>query len=221
MVGKKSGELQIKYMPAQSTVNDIRSYLKELQIKRGKRLDFLLVDYLDLIMPVSAKVSPNDLFVKDKYVSEELRNLAKELNCVFVTASQLNRGAVEEIEFDHSHIAGGLSKINTADNVFGIFTSRAMRERGRYQIQLMKTRSSSGVGQKIDLEFDIESLRIRDLGEDEEYQQFKKQTSSIYDQIKNKQPVEPDSGDEDVSKITASVQSSKLKDMLAGLKKVE
>ena len=53
-------------------------------------------------MPVSAKVSPSDLFVKDKYVSEELRNLAKELNCVFVTAPQLNRGAVDEIEFDHS-----------------------------------------------------------------------------------------------------------------------
>jgi archaellum biogenesis ATPase FlaH len=219
MAGKKAGNLQIKYMPAQSNVNDIRAYLKELQIKNGWKIDFLLIDYLDLIMPVSAKVSPNDLFVKDKYVSEELRNLAKELNCVFVTASQLNRGAVEEIEFDHSHIAGGLSKINTADNVFGIFTSRAMRERGRYQLQLMKTRSSSGVGQKIDLEFDVESLRIRDLGEDEEYQQFKKQSSSIYDQLKNK-----DNGgvveapDEESSKITASVQSSKLKDMLAGLK---
>ena len=68
-----------------------------------------------------------------------------ELNCLFVTASQLNRSSVEEIEFDHSHISGGLSKIQTADNVIGIFTSRAMRERGRYQIQLMKTRSSSGV----------------------------------------------------------------------------
>ena len=219
MTGKKAGNLQIKYMPAQSNVNDIRAYLKELQIKNGWNLDFLLIDYLDLLMPVSAKVSPSDLFVKDKYVSEELRNLAKELNCVFVTASQLNRGAVDEIEFDHSHIAGGLSKINTADNVFGIFTSRAMRERGRYQLQLMKTRSSSGVGQKIDLEFDVESLRIRDLGDDEEYKQFKKQSSSIYDQLKNK-----DSGgvveapDEEAGKITASVQSSKLKDMLAGLK---
>ena len=150
MMQKKSGSLQIKYMPAQSTVNDIRAYLKELHIKTGKRTDFLCVDYLDLIMPVSAKVSPNDLFVKDKYVSEELRNLAKELNVLFVTASQLNRAAVEEVEFDHSHISGGISKINTADNVFGIFTSRAMRERGRYQIQLMKTRSSSGVGQKVD-----------------------------------------------------------------------
>jgi archaellum biogenesis ATPase FlaH len=219
MAGKKAGKLQIKYMPAQSNVNDVRAYLKELQIKNGWNVDFLLIDYLDLLMPVSAKVSPSDLFVKDKYVSEELRNLAKELNCVFVTASQLNRGAVDEIEFDHSHISGGLSKINTADNVFGIFTSRAMRERGRYQLQLMKTRSSSGVGQKIDLEFDIESLRIRDLGEDQEYQQFKKQSSSIYEQLKNKGSsgvVEAPEGD--TAKITASVQSSKLKDMLAGLK---
>ena len=44
-----------------------------------------------------------------------------ELNCVFVTAAQLNRGAVEEIEFRSFHIhPGGLSKIQTADNVFGI-----------------------------------------------------------------------------------------------------
>jgi len=97
-----------------------------------------------------------------------LRNLAVELNVLLVTASQLNRGAVEEIEFDHSHIAGGISKIQTADNVVGIFTSNAMRERGRYQIQFMKTRSSSGVGSKVDLKFNPETLRIEDLEEDEE-----------------------------------------------------
>ena len=49
--------------------------------------------------------------------------------------------------------------------MFGIFTSRAMRERGKYQIQLMKTRSSSGVGQKIDLNFDIDTLRITNSDE--------------------------------------------------------
>jgi hypothetical protein len=79
-----------------------------------------------------------------------------------VTASQLNRSAVEEIEFDHSHIAGGISKIQTADNVIGIFTSQAMRERGQYQLQLLKTRSSSGVGSKINLVFDRDSLKITD-----------------------------------------------------------
>jgi archaellum biogenesis ATPase FlaH len=218
MMAKKAGKLRIKYMPAQSTVNDIRAYLKELEIQTGVKADFMCVDYLDLLMPVSAKVSPNDLFVKDKYVSEELRNLAKELNIIFVTASQLNRAAVEEIEFDHSHISGGISKINTADNVFGIFTSRAMRERGRYQLQLMKTRSSSGVGQKVELEFDIESLRIRDLGEDAPAAGGFVKKPSIYDSIKAKSTVSQDSNNNETGKVTAEVQSNKLKQLLGQIK---
>jgi KaiC/GvpD/RAD55 family RecA-like ATPase len=168
MIGKKSGAFQVKYMPTGKNANDVRAYLKEYEIKTNRKVDVLLIDYLDLMHPIAAKISAENLFVKDKYVSEELRNLAMELNCIFVTASQLNRSSVEEIEFDHSHISGGISKINTADNLIGIFTSRAMRERGRYQIQLMKTRSSSGVNSKIDLGFDVDTLRIFDLGEDED-----------------------------------------------------
>lgn len=227
MVAKKSGQLRIKYMPAQSNVNDLRAYVKELQIQTGMKVDFLCIDYLDLIMPVSAKVSPSDLFVKDKYVSEELRNLAKELNVLFVTASQLNRSAVEEIEFDHSHISGGISKINTADNVFGIFTSRSMRERGLYQIQLMKTRSSSGVGQKIELKFDVDTLRITDDGEDNNYKP-QPTGNQLMNQIKttsqiSSQPdkVDPITGEiePDQNKVVADVQSTKLKSLLASLKK--
>ena len=211
MVGKKAGNLRIKYLPAQSTINDIRAYCKELQIKTGHKIDFMLVDYLDLLSPVSVKVSPNDQFIKDKYVSEELRNLSKELNVLFVTASQLNRGAVEEIEFDHSHIAGGISKINTADNVFGIFTSRAMRERGKYQLQLMKTRSSSGVGQKVELGFDVNSLRILDIGEVDQPDQH---TSDVMEKLKTRSTVGSQEDTTEEPKITADVQASKLKNML-------
>jgi hypothetical protein len=209
-------------LPAQSNINDIRAYLKEYQIQTGKKVDFVMVDYLDLLMPVSAKVSPNDLFVKDKYVSEELRNLAKELSILMVTASQLNRSAVEEIEFDHSHISGGISKINTADNVFGIFTSRAMKERGKYQIQCMKSRSSTGVGQKIDLEYNIETMRITDLAEDQDYQEFKKRAPSIYESIKAKsQIVDGEAGattPDEPGKISAEVNSAKLKQLLNKIK---
>ena len=226
MVSKKSGKYRIKALPAQSNVNDIRSYLKEVQIQTGIKVDFVMVDYLDLVMPVSVKVNPNDQFIKDKYVAEELRNLAKELNILLVTASQLNRSAVEEVEFDHSHIAGGISKINTADNVFGIFTSRAMRERGRYQIQCMKSRSSTGVGQKIDLEYNIETMRITDPGLDaNDHGQGPPRIAGIMDQIKNNDPpkqfpkpeAKPGMGLE-VPTVSAEVQSTKLKSMLAGLK---
>jgi KaiC/GvpD/RAD55 family RecA-like ATPase len=226
MASKKNGKFWVKYMPAQSNVNDIRAYIKTLQIETGVKVDFLCVDYLDLLMPVSTKVSPSDLFIKDKYVSEELRNIAKELNVLFVTASQLNRSAVEEIEFDHSHISGGISKINTADNVFGIFTSRTMRERGQYQIQLMKTRSSSGVGQKIDLCFNIETLRIFDDGSGEN-SSTGSASSNILNRIKASSTVapkvDPDTGevtiDEPSKKIQGDVRSNKLNSMLNQLKR--
>ncbi len=233
LIGKKAGSYRVKAMPAQSNINDIRAFLKEYQIQTGHRVDFMMVDYLDLLMPVSAKVSPNDLFVKDKYVSEELRNLAKELGILLVTASQLNRSAVEEIEFDHSHISGGISKINTADNVFGIFTSRAMKERGKYQIQCMKSRSSTGVGQKIDLEYNMETMRITDAGGEEEGFS-KKPTSSFMDQIKSKSNLKSDAAEKlpggthtwdkplaqpnDSAKVTADVQSVKLKQLLGQIR---
>ena len=230
MVGKKSGQYRVKALPAQSNVNDIRAYLKEVQIQTGIKIDFVMVDYLDLVMPVSVKVNPNDQFIKDKYVAEELRNLAKEMGILLVTASQLNRSAVDEIEFDHSHIAGGISKINTADNVFGIFTSRSMRERGKYQIQCMKSRSSTGVGQKIDLDYDMETMRISDSDPDNENSYTPKPSANqIMSQLKpqstlaSTEPIIDQSTGEilepENKKIVADVQGSKLKAMLKGLKK--
>ena len=224
MVGKKSGTYQVKGLPAQSNINDIRAYLKEYQIQTGRKVDFIMIDYLDLLMPVSAKVSPNDLFVKDKYVSEELRNLAKELGMLMVTASQLNRSAVEEVEFDHSHISGGISKINTADNVFGIFTSRAMKERGRYQIQCMKSRSSTGVGMKVDLEYNIDTMRITDPGLETDNGFGHQSSKGIMEQIKSTSSVspmiaaKPKEGFNIESKVQGNVDSTKLKNMLASLK---
>ena len=197
-IGKKSGMLRIKYMPSGSTINDVRAYLKELQIVTGKTVDCICLDYLDLLMPATKKVNPGDLFIKDKYVTEEIRNFAMESELVAVTASQLNRSAVEEIEFDHSHIAGGISKIQTADNVIGIFTSNAMRERGQYQLQLLKTRSSSGVGSKINLVFDRDSLRISDSDlDDDDLAVGTQDVSKVADILKRKTTISNDSSDID------------------------
>jgi hypothetical protein len=151
---------------------------------------------------------------------------------------------VEEIEFDHSHISGGISKINTADNVFGIFTSRAMKERGKYQIQCMKSRSSTGVGQKIDLEYNIETMRITDEGGEDGDSGggfARNPSSNLMDSIKAKSQVTTEDGDQkppvwskptggthawdkpmaqsdNTPKITADVQSAKLKQLLGKIK---
>ncbi len=168
MAQKKQGSIQIKYMGAGSSSNDLRAYLKEYEIQSGKKPDAILIDYLDLMYPNNKKINPSDLFVKDKFVSEELRGLSAELKVLMATASQLNRGAVDEQEHEISHIAGGLSKVNTADNVMTIYTSASMRERGEYRVQFIKTRSSGGVGQKVYLKFDPACLRITDMPDEYE-----------------------------------------------------
>ena len=224
MAGKKMGQYRVKGLPAQSNVNVIRAYIKEVQIQTGIKIDFVMIDYLDLVMPVSIKVNPSDQFIKDKYVSEELRNLSKELGVLMITASQLNRSAVEEIEFDHSHIAGGISKINTADYVFGIFTSRSMRERGKYQIQCMKSRSSTGVGMKIDLEYNIETMRITDDDPDGD-KNTQATPSQIMDKIKTTSQVGSVNNavqgaiDQTERPVAVDAQSAKLKSLLNSLKK--
>jgi archaellum biogenesis ATPase FlaH len=230
LIGKKSGAFQVKYMPTGKNANDVRAYIKEYEIKTGRKIDVLLIDYLDLMHPIATKISAENLFVKDKYVSEELRNLAMELKTIFVTASQLNRSSVEEIEFDHSMISGGISKINTADNLIGIFTSRAMRERGRYQIQLMKTRSSSGVNSKIDLEFNVDTLRITDLGEEgqDTAPNSNTQGSNILNNLKRNNQTQTDFTDttrsdpsegSTVPKIKADANTAQLRSFISNLQK--
>ena len=213
MKGKSAGKFRVKYMPSGSSANDIRAFLREYEIQSGIKVDALLVDYLDLMAPINAKISAENLFIKDKYVSEELRNMSMERQMFMVTASQLGRSAVEEIEYDHSHIAGGISKINTADNVIGIFTSNAMRDRGRYQVQFMKTRSSSGVGSKVDLKFNVDTLRIEDLEEGEDGAETV-QTSALMDQLKRNNVIK---AEEPEAQDTVS-QSLQLRDFLKNRK---
>jgi RecA/RadA recombinase len=163
-VGKTAGTLIIKKLPeGGTTVNDLRAFLKECEIKTGIRFDAIIVDYLDLMYPTSIKIDPGNLFVKDKYTSEELRALMYEYDAFGATASQLNRGSVQSEEFDHSHIAGGISKINTADNVFGIYAPDHLKEKGKVELQFLKTRTSGAVGSKIELSYDPDTMKISDM----------------------------------------------------------
>lgn len=158
---KTSGSLRIKRMPESiTTVNDIESYLRELQIKTGLKLDYVCVDYLDLL--TSDRCGPNDksnAFVKDKFVSEELRALAMKMDITVVTACQFNRSGISEEKKSQSQIAGGISKIYTADNVIYI---EAKRETGEMWFDFQKTRNSGAVGSRLRMSYNIDSLRVLD-----------------------------------------------------------
>ena len=115
-------------------------------------------------------------------------------------------------------------------------SSRAMKERGRYQIQCLKSRSSTGVDQKIDLEYNIETMRITDPGLDTDTSHGPPNVSAIMNKIKNAGASNTDDSDDvpksnftkptgtpawEKGEVKASgiTQSAVLKNMLNSLKK--
>lgn len=65
-------------------------------------------------------------------------------------------------DLDQSHIAGGISKVNTADLLFGIITNNTMKEKGQYYLQVLKSRNSTGTGRKIPIIMNTETMRMYD-----------------------------------------------------------
>ena len=92
----------------------------------------------------------------------------------------------------------------------------------------MKTRSSSGVGQKVDLEFNVETLRISDLGEDEDnggsYNQQKSQGggSSVYAGLKRTSSVTEhiDENGEINPTVGSNLPKSKAANHAAGIRNI-
>ena len=153
-----NGTLRVKRMPESiTTVTDIEVYIRELQIKTEEKLDYICVDYLDLLTSDSVDDKSNT-FMKDKFVSEELRALGAKLDLSVFTASQFNRDGLDADEKSQSQISGGISKIFTADNVIFVM---ANRERGEMVFDFQKTRNSNGL-QRLTMAYSADSLRVSD-----------------------------------------------------------
>ena len=200
--GKHSGNIMLKEIPSESCVNDVKAYLKELEIQMGLRPDVLVIDYMDLIAPNDKRIDVSNLHIKDKFVAQELRAMARDglgpdhkLLCI--SASQLNRQAVEAETHNHSHIAGGKSKVDAADGMYSIHTSAAMREKGMYKLQVMKSRTSAGVDRIIPFGYNVESMRISDF--DGELADLHEDEVDIFDQI---------AGNNNISGISSAATSA-------------
>lgn len=160
------GKIDIKFLPSGTNSNGIKGFVKTFEMQKQRKIDALLVDYLDLVYPVDKRINPGDLFIKDKFVSEELRKIAIELDVVFATASQLNREALDEIEHSLSQTAGGISKMFTADTAMTAYANTSLKEKGLFKVKFIKTRTSNSQGKTVYLAYDAGSMRISDTEEE-------------------------------------------------------
>jgi hypothetical protein len=162
------GRFFVKRMREGTTNADhIISYLRELEAVHGFKPDFVIVDYIDLCASVQ-KTSGDNMFTKDKYVTEEIRAIGFDFDCLMISASQLGRGAIvatrEDKALGQDHIQGGISKINTSDLVIALVKDEAMDAAGEYRFEFLKARNSNAVNKKLTMGWNSDSLLITDLG---------------------------------------------------------
>ena len=175
----KMGTFYVKRMPENRTnINHIRSYLQQLEQSHGFRPDFIIVDYLDCC-GTTMSISLDNLFIKDKYVAEEIRSLGFDYDCIMISASQLGKHAAEAEKLSQAHIQGGSSKVNTSDYTVAIKQEDLMRAAGEIWFEILKSRNSSGVGKRILLGWDPISLLIKSLQKGKSGLQLKKKQSVI------------------------------------------
>jgi KaiC/GvpD/RAD55 family RecA-like ATPase len=176
---QQMGELYIKRMVENRTnINHIRSYIAQLEQQYGFIPDFIVVDYVD-IMGTTHSISLDNLFIKDKYVTEEIRSLGFDFNAMMISASQLGRFAIDAEKLTQAHIQGGISKINTSDYTVAIKQDDLMRAAGEIYFEILKSRNSGGVGQRLLLGWDPISLLINSLQRGKASLQLKKKSPVV------------------------------------------
>jgi len=111
------GKLVIKEYPTKSaTVNTLKNHVEKL-INRGFKPDMILVDYGDLLRPISTlKEKRHEL----ETIYEQLRALAQIHNCCVWTASQTNRSGLNAEVITMESISEAFNKCFVADFIFSI-----------------------------------------------------------------------------------------------------
>lgn len=189
--GKNRGHIDIKQFPVGTNAIQIHAYLKEYYLQYGVMPDLLVLDYVDLMHPNEKDVDAGNLWIKDKLCSEQLRDIGVRHNMMVATASQLNRSAVGATHQTHDQIAGGISKINTADVYWSIVMNETQKAKGEICFHFQKTRNSDGVGKTIYLKWDSKYLRILDREDNEGDKPFsfnRKQRPSIETIVEYEEP---------------------------------
>jgi len=117
MIKDMPGKLIVKEYPTKTaTTNSIRLHIEKLKM-RGINPDMIIVDYGDLLRPIS---NQKEKRTELETIYEELRGIAAETNCPVWTASQTNRSGLNAEVITMESISEAFNKCFVADLIFSV-----------------------------------------------------------------------------------------------------
>ena len=137
-VKQLNGKLIIKEYPTKSaSTNTIKSHLTKL-LKRGIKPGMIIVDYADLLRPVTARKEKR---TELESIYEELRALSTEFQCPIWTASQTNRSGLNAEVITMEQISEAFNKCFVADFIFSVSRTIEDKQNNTGKIFIAKNRN--------------------------------------------------------------------------------
>jgi len=134
------GKLFIKYFPIKTvSAQSLKMHIERVQMLTGVKIDMAVVDYADLLTPISANRNANS-YSEAGGVYEELRAMAGELQIPIWSASQAHRAAHEEEIIQAHNVADSYRKIMTGDFVASLSRKVEDKTTNTARIHIIKNR---------------------------------------------------------------------------------
>lgn len=133
------GKLIVKEYPTKSaTTNTIKHHLERLK-RKDFRIDMVIVDYGDLIKPISAQKEKR---IELEGIYEELRGLSQTFGCSLWTASQTNRSGLNAEVITMESISEAFNKCFVADLIFTV--SRTVKDKNTNEGRIFVAKNRNG-----------------------------------------------------------------------------
>ena len=181
------GQLIIKEYPTKSaSTHTLKTHLERLRMK-GASIDMVIVDYADLLRPVTAqREKRNEL----ESIYEELRGLAQEYKCPVWTASQTNRSGLNAEVITMESISEAFNKCFVSDFIFSISRTTDDKLTNTGRVFIAKNRNGpDGIIYPLFMDTSTVSIKVLEPSEDDEVevspQAQKQKLAEKYKKFKN------------------------------------
>ena len=181
------GRLIIKEYPTKSaSTHTLKTHLERLRMK-DVPIDMIIVDYADLLRPVTAqREKRNEL----ESIYEELRGLAQEYKCPVWTASQTNRSGLNAEVITMESISEAFNKCFVSDFIFSISRTIDDKLANTGRVFIAKNRNGpDGIIYPLFMDTSTVSIKVLEPSENEEIevspQAQKQKLAEKYKKFKN------------------------------------
>lgn len=199
-----SGTFTVKEYPTSSAgVNEFRSFLNELRIKKGIKADLIIVDYVNICKSARYAAGSNvNSYTLIKAICEELRALSHEFKAPVLTGTQITRDGVDSENVSMKDISESMGLAHTADFIIALMRTEELDKMNRVIARQLKNRYSDlGRLARFVLGFDRPRMKFYEVEENQSAESPAKLSDAI----------QSDSNDEALWNSTATTLSRRKK----------